>query len=195
MAESKSLKPKLSRRSLLKASLLGAGVVATGISVWQLALSDDNQLIEQEQFNYQFLSIDDRILLWALIPAYLEAAIDPNEQVIRFTILHNIDSAIGLLPLSTQDELRELLDILTFQLGRAFLARVWSSWTHADLEQLQGFLTRWRESFMTLLRAGYLGLHQLIFGSYYGEINAWQAIGYSGPPQFDLPESFYQQFD
>ena len=183
------------RRSFLKGSAITAALIASGTCIWQLSLIDSNSEVEQESHDYQFLTLDDRLLLWAIIPAYLDGALPVEEINLRFELLHSIDSAISLLPQSTQDELRELLDVLTHQLGRAFLANVWTSWNSTGANQVEEFLKRWRESFITLLRAGYLGLHQLIFGSFFAESFAWQAIGYPGPPELLMPESFYQQFD
>lgn len=185
-----------SRRSFLKGALLGSLTLATGASVWQLSLSEAQPLVEQEDYPYQFLSLDHRLLLFVLVPAYLTPALSPDAPPKeRFKILHNIDTAIGFLSQSSQAELKDLLNTLSHQLGRAYLAGVWSSWNKADLSRVQEFLKSWQNSYFLLLRSGYVGLHQIIFGAFYGLPESWSAIGYTGPPQLNLPDSFYESDD
>ncbi len=117
-----------------------------------------------------------------------------DDEQSKFVVLRNIDGAISGLPQSTQDELRQLFGLLSFQLSKALVAGIWTRWNKASIDSLQFFLSGWQESYLALLRTGYLGLHQIIIGSYYGEPMSWQSIGYPGPPQFNLPESFYEDF-
>ena len=180
------------RRKVLKGALWGSFAIASGVSLWQLSLTESVEVVEADQYAYRFLTQDERLLLWAIIPAYLYPALDKDDEASRFLVLRNIDGAISGLPQSTQDELRQLFSLLSFQLSKALVAGIWTRWNQADIETLQSFLSSWRESYVTLLRVGYLGLHQIIVGSFYGEPMSWQAIGYPGPPQFNLPESFYE---
>lgn len=182
------------RRKVLKGALWGSLAIASGVSVWQLSLTESVEAVEVDQYPYRFLTLDERLLLWAIIPAYLYPALDKDDDASRFLILRNIDGAISGLPQSTQDELRQLFDLLSFQLSKALVAGIWTRWNQADIQTLQAFLSSWRESYVALLRAGYLGLHQIIVGSYYGEPMSWQDIGYPGPPPMNLPESFYDDF-
>lgn len=181
-----------SRRRFLKGTLWGSLTIASGVSVWQLSLTESVDAVEADTYPYRFLTLDERLLLWAVIPAYLYPAIAQDDEKSRFVVLHNIDGAISVLPQSTQDELRQLFGLLSFQLSKAVIAGVWTRWNEANIETIQSFLTSWRESYLMLLRTGYLGLHQIILGSYYSESMSWQLIGYPGPPQLNLPESFYE---
>lgn len=182
------------RRKILKGALWGSFAIASGVSLWQLSLTESVEVVEADQFPYRFLNKDERLLLWAIIPAYLYPALDKDDEASRFLVLRNIDGAISGLPQSTQDELRQLFSMLSFQLSKALVAGIWTRWNQADIDSLQSFLASWRESYVALLRVGYLGLHQIILGSFYGEPISWQNIGYPGPPQMNLPESFYEDF-
>lgn len=181
-----------SRRQLLKGALWGSLAVASGVSLWQFSLTESVEAVEADDYAYRFLTLDERLLLWAIIPAYLHPALKKDDQESKLIVLHNIDGAISGLPQSTQDELRQLFSLLSFQLGKALVAGIWTRWNQADITALQSFLVSWQESYLALLRSGYLGLHQIILGSYYGEPMSWSAIGYPGPPQLNLPESFYE---
>lgn len=180
------------RRKILKGALWGSFAIASGVSLWQLSLTESVEVVEADQYPYRFLNMDERLLLWAIIPAYLYPALDKDDEASRLLVLRNIDGAISGLPQSTQDELRQLFSLLSFQLSKALVAGIWTRWNQADIDSLQSFLLSWRESYVALLRVGYLGLHQIIVGSFYGEPMSWQDIGYPGPPQMNLPESFYE---
>lgn len=182
------------RRTILKGSLWGGLAIASGVSLWQLSLTESVEALESDDYPYRFLTLDERLLLWAIIPAYLYPAVQPNDDESKFIVLRNIDGAISGLPQSTQDELRQLFGLLSFQLSKALVAGIWTRWNKASIDSLQFFLSSWQESYLALLRTGYLGLHQIIIGSYYGEPMSWQSIGYPGPPQLSLPESFYEDF-
>lgn len=182
------------RRKILKGALWGSFAIASGVSLWQLSLTESVEVVEADQYPYRFLNMDERLLLWAIIPAYLYPALDKDDEASRFLVLRNIDGAISGLPQSTQDELRQLFSLLSFQLSKALMAGIWTRWNQAGIDSLQSFLSSWRESYVALLRVGYLGLHQIIVGSFYGEPMSWQGIGYPGPPQMNLPESFYDDF-
>ncbi|WP_251358205.1 hypothetical protein [Kangiella sp. TOML190] len=184
------------RRAFLKVSLLGSLAVASGVSIWQYSLEDSQQAVESDPYRYQFLNQDQRLLIYALLPAYLGSALAPLDSTeFRLGLIREIDQALAFVSQQSQLELQQLLDLLSHQLGRAYVAGVWTNWNQASPAQLSSFLQDWRESFIALLRAGYLGLHQLIFGAFYAQEPSWAAIGYSGPPKLNLNDDFYAQFD
>lgn len=184
----------ITRRRILKGAVLGGFVVASGVSLWQLSLTESVDVVEADDYPYRFLTLDERLLLWAIIPAYLYPAIQVDDDKSKFMVLQNIDGAISGLPQSTQDELRQLFSLLSFQLSKALVAGIWTRWNNASIDSLQIFLKDWQESYLALLRTGYMGLHQIIIGSYYSEPISWPSIGYPGPPPLNLPDSFYDDF-
>jgi hypothetical protein len=66
------------------------------------------------------------------------------------------------------------------------IAGVWSPWDEASPASIGTFLDRWRDSRLALLRSAYGALHQLLFAAWYGNSNAWPAIGYAGPPSLEV---------
>jgi len=167
----------LKRRHFIRNSL-AVSVAALG-GVAALQLYQQAQLDYSKTVDLEFLSKDDQVLLSVLIPVFSSsiAVQPPVEQTIS-----NIDNAITLLPLRTQDELRQLFDSLTSSLGRLFLAQVWLNWQATEVEQVNRFLDDMREHSIALLQDAYVGLHKMIFGAIYAEAVSWEAIGYPGPP-------------
>ncbi len=184
------------RRQILKGAAATSLVAVTGVSIWQLSLSESQQLIEDDAYDYQFLTLDDRYVLFAIIPAMLGQALEKlEEKDFAMRLMQQIDQAIDFVTQSSQDELRQLFDLLANQLSRAYLAGVWSSWSRANVAAVSEFLNDWRTSFMNLLRSGYLGLHQIVMGAFYAQPQSWKAIDYPGPPKMNLTDSFYEQFE
>ncbi|MRX27637.1 hypothetical protein [Kangiella sp. HZ709] len=184
------------RRQILKGAAVTSLVTVTGVSIWQMSLSESQELIEGDSYDYQFLTLNDRYVLFAIIPAMLGQALKKlEEKDFALHLMQQIDKAIDFVTQSSQDELRQLFDLLGNQLGRAYFAGVWSSWSSANVIAVTEFLNDWRTSFMSLLRSGYMGLHQIVMGAFYAQPQSWKAIGYPGPPQMNLTDSFYQKFE
>jgi hypothetical protein len=192
-------------RSALGVTILGLG----GTTAYQLYRQNNIEMPTDDNFNYQFLNQNDLMVLQVLVPVFLSSELsinetDENDKSAEKTkkqhkdngaivtavnisiVIQNIDSAIALLSQSTQQELRELLDLLASMTGRLLVARVWLDWQSAAVNSIDEFLNEWRESYLTLLQIAYRGLHKLVIGSFYAEASTWSSIGYAGPPQFAL---------
>ncbi|TQV74633.1 hypothetical protein FLL45_06625 [Aliikangiella marina] len=167
----------MKRRHFIR-NTLAASVAALG-GVAALQMYQQNQLDYSETENLGFLSKDDQVLLSVLIPVFTSGI--PQQPSVAITIA-NIDKAIMLLPLRTQDELRQLLDGLSNSFGRLILAQVWVNWQAADVSQVNQFLDSIREHSIGLLQDAYVGLHKTILGAVYAEADAWPTIDYPGPP-------------
>jgi hypothetical protein len=164
-------------RNVISASVLSLG----GVSAFQYYQQSQLKPVEEDDFSYEFLTEQDRILLEVLIPVFV-SGLSLNKQVPLTTVTQNIEAAIVRLPRRTQVELRELFELLASIFGRLMLANVWLNWQSASPESIDKFLGDWRDSSIDLLQTAYKGLHKLIIGSVYAESNIWQQIGYSGPP-------------
>ncbi|MCO7224470.1 hypothetical protein [Pleionea sp. CnH1-48] len=165
--------------TLTSASLLCGGVIVN--QYWQ---SEDYEQLLEDEHSYGFLQQEDRIILLALAPVILGPSLLQNWQQKRVPLSRmtkNVDLAIGFLPARTQQELRELFDLLWNRLGKLLLAGVWASWSSASQNTLNDFLTGWRESWLPLLNSGYLGIQQLVMAAYYSEKPSWEMCGYDGP--------------
>lgn len=124
-------------------------------------------------------------LIAALAPVILDGAL-PDEAASRQIAINEVVEAFdrGLAGLSpaVQDELQQLLSLLTFAPTRALVAGVWKPWHAAGPEDVAAFLTGWRNSRFDLLRSGYQALKQLLQACWYGNPLAWGRIGFSLPP-------------
>lgn len=167
----------LKRRQFIRNSLAVSAVALGGVAALQLY--QQGQLDYSNTEDKAFLTKDYQILLSVLIPV-LSSGI-PQQPAVAVTI-DNIDNAIALLPLRTQDELRQLFDSLTLSFGRLLLAQIWVNWQAADVQQLQQFLLDMREHSLQLLQDAYIGLHKIVLGAVYAEQEPWAAIDYPGPP-------------
>lgn len=162
-----------SRRSFLKLGLAGslALIVAGGVY----------RAIRKPEAPGKF-AMDDtaRAILSALVPAMLKGAINPAPDETE-RVIGSVQSAIAGLPLSAQQEIRDLFSLLALGPSRRFLVGLPDDWPQAKQEDVAAFLQNWRTSRLALLQTAYHGLHDLILGSWYSEPSSWAAIGYPGP--------------
>ncbi len=181
----------MKRRTFIKTGVIGGAVLAaaglaTHDALWGGGVAkrtpEGKPLLFLTQKDYQILAaIAGVILLDALPqePANQKKAIDDT--------LTELDKALAGLQAPAQKELRELFGLLKIPPARWAAARVFPSWEKADPQTINAFLERWRKSRTALFRTAYLGLHQLIMGSWYGQSQSWPAIGYGGPPLNKIP--------
>lgn len=168
------------RRTFLKAGIAGSVLLLAGRwlpTAWAAA-ADAPAL--------RYLGSADVVVLRRVIPIMLAGAL-PDAAGQRATaleeVVQGIDLGIHYQPPAVRAEIAELFGLLTGTVTRALVAGVWSSWDKASTEDVQEFLAGWRDSRFALLRSGYLGLNQLIVGSWYSNPRSWARIGYGGPPK------------
>jgi len=171
-------------RNIVSTSILSLG----GISAYQYY--QQTQLVppKKDDFNYKFLTENDRVLLEVITPVFLSGM--SYQQSVKLNIIfQNIDSAIIRLSMQTQEELRDLFNLLASAFGRLTLANIWLNWQSASSESVDLFLTEWRDSHLDLLQTAYRGLHKLIIGSVYSEEHSWSTIGYAGSPKIKFAQA------
>ena len=131
------------------------------------------------------ISVDGQDILRAIVPVMLAGAL-PVDSSARATAIAQtlaaLDTAIGGLPAAAQAELAQLFNLLSLPPVRLAVARIDAPWAQAAPDQVRACLDRFRGSSVQLLRAAYDALHQLTFAAWYGQPQAWAAIGYPGPP-------------
>lgn len=131
------------------------------------------------------ISSDGQDILRAIVPVMLSGALpqDPPARAAAIAqTLVALDSAVAGLPTAAQAELAQLFDLLSLPPVRLAVVRIDSPWAQASPDQVRACLDRFRGSSVQLLRAAYDALHQLTFAAWYGNPQAWGAIGYPGPP-------------
>ncbi|WP_144392986.1 hypothetical protein [Pleionea sediminis] len=173
----------LTRRQLMIWSVSSLAAFSGGTAVYQLIQKEDFESIETDK--YQFLTDSDQILFLSIAPVVLGDTCLKlwTQQNVSFkTILTLIDNAIVNFSKRSQQEVRELLDILWNRAAKLLVARVWTSWTDADATTINNFLQVWRESWLVTLNQGYQALQQLIIAAYYSKTESWSLCDYPGPP-------------
>lgn len=172
------------RRQLFRWSMTSAAALTAGALSIQWLQEEDWQRLEQSELQYSFLTQNDQLLLTIIAPAILGQGY-LNEWRKHKTVsdlLIAIDKAIGFLSQATQKELRQLFDLLWNRLGKLLLAGLWTSWSQASVETVSNFIEHWRNSWLTPLNQGYLGLQQLFMAALFSQEEAWPLCQYPGPP-------------
>ncbi|MCL4801894.1 MAG: hypothetical protein KJ025_20050 [Burkholderiales bacterium] len=126
-----------------------------------------------------------REVLAAVVPVILDGALPaaPAARAARVAAtIERIGQTVAGLPPHLRAEIGELFALLAFAPSRWLIAGVRAPWREASMEEIAAFLTRWRQSGWSLLRQGYLALHELVLAAHYGDAASWRAIGYPGPP-------------
>ena len=169
---------KLNRRTFLAVGVAGAGALA--IAGWLRRSPAPTAGSAASN-----ISPDGQAILRAIVPVLLHGAL-PQEPAARAAAIAQtlaaLDTAIGGLPAAAQAELAQLFDLLSLPPVRLAVARIDAPWAQAAPDQVRACLDRFRGSSLQLLRASYDALHQLTFAAWYGNPQAWAAIGYPGPP-------------
>lgn len=169
----------LTRRRFLKVGLVGgAGLAVLGTLYWQRAQRHENVAAFK-------LDVTGREIVAALAPAILAGTLPEGEgrAAAIERLVDGVEKAIAGLGAAAQDEVRQLFALLGFAPTRILLAGVTPVWREASVADVPAFLERWRFSRLDLLQSAYAALHDLVLGAWYGGDDAWEAIGYPGPPE------------
>jgi hypothetical protein len=173
--------PRISRRTLLKAGI--AGGAALLLARWLYTSTTAPQSTATPP---GALDASARAIVAAIAPVMLAGALPANDPVLLQEVVAGVEQAIAGLPPAVRREIDQLFALLSFAPTRALIAGVWSPWHEASPASIGTFLDRWRNSRLALLRSAYGALHQLLFAAWYGNANAWPAIGYAGPPSLEV---------
>jgi hypothetical protein len=172
-----------SRRTFLLAGTAGAAALTVA---WRLRGTPERAAAPGAGASLAALDPAAPAIVAALVPVMLAGALPEDaaarEGAVRETAA-NVGRAIGGLPPAAQKEMAELFALLGLPATRIALAGIGTPWEEAPPAAVAAFLERWRTSRFMLLRSAYDALHQLVIAAWYGNPNAWKAIGYPGPPQ------------
>lgn len=171
------------RRTFIAAGVAGAATLAAA-GWWRS--SRDAIPVVVETTPTPTLAPDALAVITAITPVFLEGAL-PGDRAAASAAVQNTVADVGVaiagLPPAAQEELGQLFALLGFPPARIALARVASPWAQASRNEIAAFLDHWRTSRFLLLHSAYSALHQLVFAAWYGNPEAWPAIGYPGPPK------------
>lgn len=162
-----------SRRSFLKTGLLGAAAIAaagTGYLVLHPTPAPAPYVFDDAA----------KGVLSAIIPVLLAGALPPGAEAIKQAIART-QTAVHSLPLPTQKEVADLLNLMQLGPARRLLTGIEQDWSAAGQDAIRDFLQAWRTHRSPTLQTGYLALHDLVLGPWYGDESTWERIGYPGP--------------
>ncbi|MDK2124177.1 hypothetical protein [Parachitinimonas caeni] len=176
----------LTRRQLIKTGVLGGALL--GVARFGYGpLEADPVYAVVDPARFKVLDAASRSAMAAIGRVMLAGAL-PEAPAARDIALqefvHGADIAISGLPGVVQDEVKQLLMLLTNRFTRRWVVGITKPWGEASDDDIGNFLSRWRYSSLVLLRSGYQALHQVVFAAWYGNPHAWVGIGYDGPPAF-----------
>jgi hypothetical protein len=171
----------LTRRQFIKAGIIGGAALTAAGLFYSRGLKEAPSTAV-----LRGLTLSERTIVAALVPAILAGVLPGSGEARSKAIAQTVDGvgvAIAGLSAAAQKELSELFSLLGIAPARVLLAGLWPSWEQASAAEVAAFLEGWRESRFALLRSAYAGLHDLVLGAWYGAPDAWEAIGYPGPPE------------
>lgn len=170
-----------SRRSFLKT---GAATIAViGVGGWFASyLTDkgaravlDKAVHLDEQAQAMLARLADAILD-GLLPTDAAARARAIVQVVSAA-----DKSLGELPPHLQKESKDVFGMLGAAPTRAMLIGQWDGWAGVSREDVNRMLAGLRSSSITLRRAIYLLLRDLVANSFYANPDTWKLVGYPGP--------------
>lgn len=170
-----------SRRTFLKTGLIGAALLATAAALHKPL----DRMGKQALRDARPLDPALRRVVAAVGPVILAEAfpVEPRlREAALSRIVEGVAIAVSALSAASQKEVAELFALLDFPPTRIAVAGMSSPWEEASAEQVAGFLHRWRNSPVDLLKSGYMAIHDLVLGSWYASPATWEWIGYPGPP-------------
>ncbi|AZC21354.1 MULTISPECIES: hypothetical protein [Pseudomonas] len=180
MTPSLSETPALSRRGLLKIGLCASAFLATA----GLGASLSGCSASTPANGYAILRSNELPFLRALIPVMLEGAVAVDRMSAAVDgALVNLDNALNHLSPEMLKLTQQLFDVLGMAVTRGPLTGIWGSWENASAEDIRNFLSRWENSYLSLLRMGHASLLQLVMMAWYTRPESWAHCGYPGPPK------------
>lgn len=178
--------PGINRRGFLKLGLVGSGLLLGASVLGSLHGCATHQLKTDSSRPLKILREKDALILSAVAPVALKGNF-PTEPTARQQALDrflvNVDEFLSHTSEFTHGELAKMFDLLYLGPTRILMAGLWSGWDNASAEDIETFLTDWRDSSFNLLRMGYTQITQLCSLAYYCAPESWTADIYPGPPQ------------
>lgn len=132
---------------------------------------------------FRLLRETDLKVLRALLPVVLAGAL-PADKTAASAVeetLHTLDNFLFTTSPGIHKQLAQLFDLLSMPATRYTVVGLRQDWGVASAADIQAFLQRWSHSRVQMLRAGHVGLTQMITMSWYLQPRSWAAIGYVAP--------------
>jgi hypothetical protein len=146
-------------------------------------LADEGPDLAQD-VTFKHLQPEYNKVLVILLPMALGVELNPAEpkdQRILTLTLQGLDQLIDKLSERNREDLLLLLNLLSMPLTRILLG-LWTKWEKASRDEVEGFLSEWERSAISLKRFGYQSLVQLMEFAYYGVPENTATIRYPDVP-------------
>lgn len=167
----------LSRRHFLKVGAMGALALST-VSTTALLTGCASH---PPAAGFRFFRESDLRVMRALLPVVLAGRLPETAAEAVEGALHSLDEFLYGTSIAGHKQLRQLFDLLSMPVTRYAVAGLSSPWESVSTQEVRAFLDRWSHSRFQLLRAGYLGLTQMIAMGWYLQPQTWAGIGYVPP--------------
>ncbi len=158
----------LTRRAFIKYSLKTSLL----LSLPQLSLAS-------KRSGLRFISDQDLLFFRAIIPVLLNDSGYTQKEFDQ--VVQGVDTTISYLGKDIQEELSDLLALMGNRLSRVVVTGLWANWDEASDKDINTFMNNWKAGNLESLGDAYIGLHDLILGSWYSTPQSWPSIHYPGP--------------
>jgi len=170
----------LSRRTLLKTGLFGAGVVVVGSIGLQLRGTRARQVPDT---GLACLSAEEFAVLTAVADRVCPAAGDGAPGALALGVPAKLDQWLAAyLDEENQTGVRIVLAALESALVGALFAERLTPFTQLAPEEQDEVLRAWKDSSVGFRRTAFRALSSMVAALYYGDSRTWSRIGYAGPP-------------
>ena len=163
----------MQRRSLLKAALLGAAVLAVaggGLAVWpgDASARPLRPLLSISAANFPVL-------------VAVAARVCQGTTAQPVHVAHAVDAALGFTFAEARSDMNDVLGLLESALPGLLLRGAPRPFTLLDEAGQDRALMAWRDHSVGLLRGAYHALRKLCLAAHYATPGSWPEVDYGGP--------------
>jgi hypothetical protein len=160
----------MNRRQFLFSGLALGASGSLLLAGWQFSLNPDE---------------DNRDwVLSAILPALLYGALPEDATLAQAALQRSktaVNDFIGFLPLSQQQQLHQLFNLLANRLSQLALTGHLAAQPALNMTQRLSLLNSWRDSYLLILQQAYHSLRELLYAAFYGQPQHWQQLNYTAP--------------
>lgn len=168
-----------SRRQFLRVGFLGALALSTVSATAVLSGCSSPPSAK----GFHLFRESDLKVLRALVPVVLAGALPTGdgEKAAIEEAIHSLDDFIFVTSRASHKQIGQLFDLLSMPATRYAIVGLSNDWDKSSAAEISAFLGRWQTSRFQMLRAGYIGLTQMINMGWYLQPRSWTAINYIPP--------------
>lgn len=177
------LDPRITRRGLLRAGLIGTATVWAGGQIGCAARRAGSPRRDAGARRVVLTPAGEAILC-AVIPVVLGALLPTDDDGRKRALavgLTMLDDYLAALPVPLQREARDVFATLDLLPTRVLLVGTWSPWSDTPPATVEAFLRSARSSRFELVRRMFAFLQSMAVLAWFDQRAAWPAIGYPGP--------------